>query len=138
MSRKLLLAAVAIAGAVFTAGAAQADPMLYIGVNEGGAPVDPGNTVATSNTGLVSFSGTTTDFAYTANATGTPVLPEPDLDTSTVDVSSGTASGTHTIDVYITETGLTSPLGVNQFISGFTSNLQSAELGNDGNVDRHG
>ena len=42
MSRKLLLAAVAIAGAVFTAGAAQADPMLYIGVNEGGAPVDPG------------------------------------------------------------------------------------------------
>lgn len=55
--------------------------------------------------------------------TGTPALPEPQLDSNSLDVSSSSAG---TVKVYITEQGIGSPQGLNSFLSSFTSNTLPA------------
>jgi PEP-CTERM motif len=67
--------------------------------------------------GPASFGGWT----ISAVGLGTPPNPEPVLEGLTVDASApGFLSS---LQVYVSETDLTSPLGVNTFASGFTSNF---------------
>ena len=55
-------------------------------------------------------------------ANGTPNLAEPNLQTVSLDISSGGA-GTDVLNIYVTEMGLTSPSGVNPFVSSFAAAL---------------
>jgi len=57
------------------------------------------------------------------SGTGTPILAPPTLSTTSLNVSSG---GAAVLNVFITETGLTFPTGVNSFISAFASTGLSA------------
>lgn len=52
------------------------------------------------------------------NTQGTPFLPEPSLDTNTIDVTSSAAT---TLYLWVTEQGLTAPLG--PLLSSFTANI---------------
>jgi hypothetical protein len=79
--------------------------------------------VATSSTGYVSFTNSFATFTFNnANGTGSPILAEPNLLTNSIDVSSSTGG---VLNVFITESGLTTPTGSNLFQSGFTSNTFS-------------
>jgi hypothetical protein len=63
------------------------------------------------------------DFTLTlASGTTQPTLPPPGLLFSDNIVVGGPASAGHTLDVFITASGLTNPLGVLNFISGLTEN----------------
>jgi hypothetical protein len=65
--------------------------------------------------------------ASTISATGSPITPEPQFLTNSIDVnSSGGTAGVLT--VYITETGLTYPAGINLFASSFTSNVLAGSI----------
>lgn len=78
----------------------------------------------TSPTGSLSLPPTSI-FAWTISGTvfGTPPAgAEPNLEGFTVDASD-TSAGLTSLQVYVTEGGLTSPTGVNTFLSGLTSNL---------------
>jgi len=78
-------------------------------------------------TGYVSTSGSIGTFTLaSATATGSPVLQQPTLDTSSIDVNS---SGAGTLYMFVTEQGLTSPLGINSFLSSFTFNLFNGGAG---------
>lgn len=82
--------------------------------------------VATSSTGYVSFTSSFATFTFNnANGTGSPILSEPNLLTNSIDVSSS-AGGV--LNVFITETGLTTPTGASLFQSGFTSNTFSGNV----------
>lgn len=74
-----------------------------------------------ASTGTIIFG----DYSVQAAGTGTPPLTEPQFDSNTIDVQE-TGSGTHTLLVYVTEQGLSSPTGIANFLSSFTSNTQSA------------
>jgi hypothetical protein len=67
--------------------------------------------------------GSTSAGGWTVSGTvvGTPPNPEPDLTSLTFDFTD-TSTGTNSVQLYATEIGLTSPLGVNTFLSGFTTN----------------
>jgi len=57
-----------------------------------------------------------------ASGTTQPTLPSPGLlFSNNIDVSGASSAG-HTLDVFITASGLTSPLGLQNFISGLTEN----------------
>ena len=64
-------------------------------------------------------------FTIDATAIGTPPLPSGDLDSNTIDVN---ASAAGTLILWITETGLTSPLGLSNVTSGLSSNLISGAI----------
>ncbi len=113
--RSLLLATAAL-GLSGALAAAHAD-LISIGLAQDGGGV---TTVATGN-GNAFFSGSFD--AFTVNnisGTGTPPNPEPDLLSNSINVT--TAGAGHTLDVFITEQGLSSPLGINKFLSTFTAN----------------
>ena len=76
-------------------------------------------TLATDGgSGLVQAHGSDGIFTtISASATGYPALTQPNLDTSSIDVSS---SGSGVLEVFITETGLSSPQGIASFLSSFT------------------
>jgi len=120
--RKLLLTATALLAApVLWASAAHAS-LISIGLQEAGTNGGAITTVATdTGTGAVSYSHTYGTFTVNqVSATGYPALTQPQLDTNSINVSS--ASG-GTLTVYVTEQGLSSPTGINNFLSSFTSNL---------------
>jgi len=122
INMKLLTAALVLAGAVVLTSVARADTV-SIGLKEAGFN---GGAVffETSGSGSASFSGSYGTFILNSViGVGTPPLGEPSLDSSSIDVSSS-ASGT--LSVYVTESGITSVTGVNNFLSGFTMNLLSA------------
>jgi hypothetical protein len=56
---------------------------------------------------------------------GSPFLPEPQFDSSSLNISS-TAAGT--LSVYVTEQGLSTPTGVSEFISSFTENVLTGDV----------
>jgi hypothetical protein len=79
---------------------------------------------ATSPTGTINLPPTSI-FAWTISATvfGSPVAgAEPDLEGLTVDASD-TSAGLTSLQIYVSEVGLTSPTGINTFLSGLTSNI---------------
>jgi hypothetical protein len=64
--------------------------------------------------------GATDSFRVSADAVGTPPLTSGSLLTDSIDVNA-TAAGT--LIIWVTETGLTSPVGTVRFTSGLASNL---------------
>jgi PEP-CTERM motif len=108
----------AIGAVLLTASVANASPLISIGVVEDG--VNPA-TVSTGEGGFVSASGNSTDFSCTVSAVGSPLLPQPTLDTSSIDVASASATP-HTRGIFIAEQGLTKPQGLAASLSGFTAN----------------
>jgi hypothetical protein len=95
------------------------DVFIGFGVN-GGAP----SPFAASATGTATYSNPAF-LGWNVNATafGSPGAgPEPNLEGFTVDASD-ISSGVTSLQVYITEAGLSSPTGVNTFVSGLTSNF---------------
>lgn len=94
---------------------------VFIGLGAlGGAP----GLVASSGTGAVSLApSNVAGWTVSATAFGTPLAgPEPNLEGFTVDASD-TSLGITSLQIYITEGSLSSPTGINTFLSGLTSNL---------------
>jgi hypothetical protein len=97
---------------------------ITIGLQEASVNGGAVTTVGSGN-GTVSLVGITYgDFIFNnLSGTGTPILAPPTLSTTSINVSSSTGA---VLNVFITETGLTFPTGVNSFISAFTANLSGA------------
>lgn len=100
---KIFTAAIALAaGAVVGLPSAQATLMIQVFDNG----VQIGSTV-TSSTGAASFTGSDASFTLiTANAGGVPAVPAPDLGSNTLNVTAGTITGTHILEVDVTQTGI--------------------------------
>ncbi len=119
--RKLLPIAAVLASASLCAPAAHAS-LISIGLQEAGTNSGNITTVATDNgIGGVSYAGAYGNFTLNQiQATGSPALTSPNLDSGAINVSGATGG---TLTVYVTETGLSSPVGVNDLMSAFTSNV---------------
>jgi len=116
INMKLLTAALVLGGAVLLTSVARADTV-SIGLYESGYGL---STVATGS-GSALFAGSYGTFTFnTITAVGTPPLPQPQLDSTSIDVSSSTSG---TIVIYVTEQGITWPTGVFGVLSGFTMNI---------------
>jgi hypothetical protein len=117
-----LFAAVAAIG-LMMAGTAQAVPTISMAVAESSA-LPPSVIVQNAVVGgIVQGTFSTANFSGTITASGSPTLPQPILQSQSIDVNSGNNDGSRTLYVYITEQGLTFPQGIKDFLSGFTSNL---------------
>jgi hypothetical protein len=101
---------------------ANALPTISIAVAESAGLGANLQVLGTWTTGLASAAFTTANFTGTVSAVGSPILPQPTLQTSSIDART-TTNGNKTLYIYVTELGLTSPLGINSLLSGFTSNL---------------
>ena len=121
MRKLLLVGAMAFALPVL----ASADPV-YVGLSEAG--VNGGNItteVAGGTNGIAAFTGSYGTFnSVTTLVTGSPALTEPDLDTTSIDVSTRSAG---TLKIYVSELGQTTE-NFSSFVSGFTSNIQSGSI----------
>jgi hypothetical protein len=119
--KALLPAAVLFTAGLMSTSSASASS-ISIGLSQGGAIT----TDATdSGTGFASFAGIYGGFSFESiSATGSPIRTPGSLSTTSVR-SSNVLSSANTIDVYITEQGLTSPVGMTSFLSGFTANVFS-------------
>jgi hypothetical protein len=117
------IALAAIVSAVFFALPAHADTLSVWVQVDGGLITQLG---AFSSTGSITV-GPTTVGVYTVQATGqgTPPLAEPTLSTTNLNVQQ-TGTGIHSLNVWVTQQNVTSPSGVNSFLSTFTSNAQTA------------
>lgn len=119
---KAALAGLCALAALGAATNAQATPTISVAVLQNASAPTLSNEVATTANGVISYSGSTTSFStVTISAVGSPVLPEPTLQTSSIDVKSATA-GDKTLYIYITEQGLTYPSQADLFASSFTAN----------------
>ena len=117
--KKLLSAAALLASASFCAPAAHAS-LISIGLQEANTNFGYIDTVKTGS-GSVSYSGSYGTFGINEiQALGSPGLTQPNLDSGAIDLS-GNSSGT--LSIYVTETGLTKPVGVTELMSAFTSNV---------------
>jgi len=98
---------------------------ITIGLQEAGVNGGAITTVATGSGFAANGLAYGTFTLNSVSGAGSPFLPEPQLDSSSLNISS-TAAGTLT--VYVTEQGLSTPTGVNQFISSFTENLLTGKV----------
>jgi hypothetical protein len=114
-----LAAAVLLIAPVLWAGPAKAT-LISIGLQEDGGAL---STVSTDlGTGNAFFSGLFGTYVVNnVSGTGSPLLPQPQLLTNSTNVTAG--SGNHVLNVFITEQGLSSPTGIAQFLSRFSSTL---------------
>jgi hypothetical protein len=107
---KILLATTAALGLL--AIPASAAPMLNCSILVDGTSV---GSCVTSATGTTSFASATASPLFSSislNADGPPVLPNPDLSSVTLNVSSAAGfSGTHTLIVDVFQTGVSAPAG---------------------------
>jgi hypothetical protein len=110
--RKLLLAACA-AGALLWADHAQALVITVTGED------NLGNNLTNSGGSPVLFNNSVGSWSAIGTAQGTPPLPLGELLSNTIDVNTG-AAGTFTL--WVTENGLTAPLGNVPFFSSLTTN----------------
>jgi hypothetical protein len=120
MMKRVVFFVVLVGFVLLSLSAAYADDVFIgFGVN-GGAP----SPFAASATGTVTYSNPTfLGWNVNAIAFGSPSAgPEPNLEGFTVNASD-ISSGVTSLQVYITEAGLSSPTGVNTFVSGLTSNF---------------
>jgi len=99
--------------------------LISIGLQEDGGAV---SIVATdAGSGNAFFSGPFgTYIVNNVSGTGSPILPQPQLLTNSINVTAG--SGNHVLNVFITEQGLSSPTGIAQFLSRFFSTLFSGAV----------
>jgi PEP-CTERM motif-containing protein len=99
---------------------------LTITINGGESPTFPPTfTMLASGSSPLSLPatpccGATDSFSVSADVAGTPPLTSGSLLTNTIDINAAAAG---TLIIWVTETGLTSPLGEVKFTSGLTSNL---------------
>jgi PEP-CTERM motif len=123
MARKLFVVGALLASAALWASGAKA---LNITINGGESPTFPPTftTLATGSSPLslsaTTCCGATDSFIVSTTAVGTPPLASGSLLTDTIAVNS---TGAGTLFIWVTESGLTSPLGEVNYISGLTSNL---------------
>jgi len=115
MKKTLLATLLLSASALALAPLAHADVLTFYGSLNGGTPVADG----TSSSGTLTYSSSNafgSGWNVTVSATGSPVIPQPELDTTTIDVSPTTAG---TLTIYAVETGITGPLGAYMLQSSF-------------------
>jgi hypothetical protein len=114
-----LIAAALAAGALVWSSGANA---LLITVNAGASPAFPPTfeTIGTGNGSVAVPSTAVGSWSVEATAVGTPPLSSGSLDSNTIDVQS---TGPGTLIVWVTEQGLTSPLGNVNFTSGLTTDI---------------
>ncbi|MGC8469394.1 MAG: PEP-CTERM sorting domain-containing protein [Acetobacteraceae bacterium] len=112
MFRKSLAAATILLGGLAFAPHARAD-LIVINVNSGS-----GNQQVANGSGSAGFLNYTSgNFTVTAAATGTPPLTQPQLTSTTLDVS---ANGGGTLTITVAEQDVTGPLGTYNMESGFS------------------
>jgi hypothetical protein len=112
--------ALASLSAVSDAKAGPTTPTISIAISQNAA--QPNSAVLSTTSGLLSYNGFTSSFSSVSiTAFGSPLLPQPSLQTSSIDVKSTTA-GDKNLYIYITEQGLSDPVGQNRFLSSFTAN----------------
>ena len=100
----------AAATVVLAFGAGAANAAVVIGLQENGGAI--------TNTGVSSL--TAFSFGtFTVDASGTAITTPFGLDSQTLDTSTSTAG---VLSVYVTETGITAPIGTVSFTSTFTGN----------------
>lgn len=114
---KALLASTILAGALLVGVApANATLMLMVG---GSTVTDNGAGDSNPNTGVITFFGSTGVFNNLSVQTGiTTSLPGLDLSNAL-----GNASGAGTLVIKLTNTGLTSPVGITNWLTQFTGNF---------------
>jgi hypothetical protein len=126
--RKFLLGTAAVSSAALAAGGilwpseARAVPIPSISIAIGASPTQ---VFGPATGGLAGWSGTNGALSYNISATGSPLTAQPVFDTTSTNVSTSTAGVAY---VWITEQNLSSPLGINKFLSGFTSNTWSGAV----------
>src|SRR5262245_45202428 len=101
---------------------ANASTIVSISISQDGGPA----TIVTGAPDLpVSFLAPFGSFSsVSVTGTGNPPLDLPSLlNTGTLDVQQGSSGVGHILDIIITSTGNTAPIGTNTFDSGFTSNF---------------
>ena len=118
---------IAVVAAALGIGAVGANPahasLISIGLQQAGVNGGAITTVATdaASPGSVGYIGAYGTFSTNnISAVGAPAMPTGSIDTNSIQVSSTSAG---TLNVYVTEQGLTSPLGVQNWLSSFTSNI---------------
>lgn len=120
MVKRVVFAAVLMALVLFLASGSYADSVgIAVGIN-GAAPV-----LVASGSGIATFStapGAAAGWTITGTVLGTPPNAEPTLEGLTVDASD-TSAGASSVQIYVTEIGLSSPVGLSNLLNGFTSNL---------------
>jgi hypothetical protein len=116
-----ILPTVALGAGLVVSGAAGATTLEYQilvdGVNVGSGSSSSGQ--------ILSVSGTSSLFSTLniGSITGVPMLPSPDLDSTTTSISTTAGfTGTHTVEIDITQIGLTSPTGLVTFGNTLTLN----------------
>ncbi len=126
MRQKTVVATLALGGCLLCTAAANASTV-ELGYSTGSTIIVVGS--GTNQIGGVTFDGTAPGFSsISITGTGTPPLPAPSLlDTSTIDVSaSPSPTAIDKINIFVTETGLTSPIGALNFASGLALNSDSS------------
>jgi len=118
MGLRMLIAALALVVMMLVLPSRASADKITISLQEAG--VNNGNiTAVTSGNGSAAYIGSFGDYILNAvSATGSPILAEPGLESSTIDIS-GTSNGTETLNIFITEYGLTTPTA--SFASTFES-----------------
>lgn len=123
MKKNLLMAFVGLAGSLLYVSSAQATsvPALSLSLQEDSMAAVTGG----SSTGVVSMNNVTYgDFLLnTVSGIGTPVLGSPYLDLQTLNISTPTMTGGHTLTIKLTETGLTATTSSLPLTSAFTGIL---------------
>lgn len=97
--------------------------MAHANTIEVGFSLDGGTTISTLPTGDGSLSYNNIavgNFSVSGSITGTPLLTEPGLLSNQIAINS---TGAGTLNIYVTEFGLTSPTGIAALLNGFTTNL---------------
>jgi PEP-CTERM motif-containing protein len=110
-----------LAGVVLLAVTGVQADTVAIAVGANGLPP----TLVATGSGVTSYSSTVGGiFGWTVSveALGTPPNSEPTLEGLTVDASD-ISGGVNSLQIYVTQTDVSSPTGINTFLSGFTSNL---------------
>jgi hypothetical protein len=119
MHKTLLLGTTLLVSSFVFLSGAKADPVsieFLRGANDSGAVVNTGDSSATVWTQSLG------NFSISGNATGSPILLQPNLSSQSFDVKTGT-TGLQTIFVWAWETGISTPLGSYNLLSGFTANF---------------
>jgi hypothetical protein len=121
MAKKLMTAIAGLAAALVLTSVARADT-ISIGLKETGAHPRVLTTVA-SGPGFADFAGSFGTFSLTVDTgAGSPLLSQPNLDSTSLDISSSVPG---VLWVYVTEQGITSPSGPTTLESNFSVSLAS-------------
>ena len=116
-----IVSTAAVLAASVLAFSAPANASVYIGLQEAGVN---GGAITNEGNGATTFSFGGTYGTFNVNNISGTALPLPSiLDSSALDA---VASGAGTLNVFVTETGLTAPIGTPFFNSGFTLNELTA------------